>query len=67
MDKPYKGRIDNWYKREYADGFIIVGIPVGHPKFVDFIYTSKVVKLDEENNKVETMNSLYDLGYKRKD
>jgi hypothetical protein len=59
--KDFKGYIHRWRKRHFADGFIITGIPRGHPDFKDWIHTSKVIYLDEYDNTVETMNSRYQL------
>lgn len=67
--KPFKGEIHNWRRRIFDKsidpvykntlGYIIVGIPHGHPDFVNHIYTSAVVK--HEGDTVETMNSRYKL------
>lgn len=57
--KPFKGEIHNWSIRTFVDGYIITGIPVGHPKFKNWMRTSKVVKRVGRN--VETLNSRYVL------
>jgi hypothetical protein len=59
--KPYKGKIRNWCKRQFLNGFCISGIPVGHPDFEDWLHTSKVVYMDDYSNQIETLNSRYDL------
>jgi homoserine trans-succinylase len=64
-EKPFKGFIREWKKKYYADGFIITGIPIGHPSFQNWIYTSKVVSMKDSDGywEVETLNSRYRLNY----
>lgn len=65
--KPFKGRINNWNFVVFSEpteehlGFVVRGIPSGHPEFKDFIRTSLVVKYDEATGAVETLNSRYQL------
>lgn len=67
--KPYRGEIHEW-ERKYFDkikdfphtlGYIIRGIPKGHPEFTGFILTSAVVDYDETTGELETLNSIYKL------
>lgn len=72
--KPFKGFINDWYrlyfdKSEYPDyednlGYVIVGKPIGHPKFSGWITTSAVVRHGTEHGEdvIETLNSTYQLG-----
>lgn len=75
-EKEIMGRIENWYEGNpygYAslDGgtMCIFGEvyddPRGRFEDGDSIRTSGIVKLDEENNTVETRNSIYTLGKPR--
>lgn len=69
--KPYKGEISNWYKNHFNKyafpslgenlGYTIVGKPHGHPEFITWIYTSAVVKHNQETGEIETLNSRYKL------
>lgn len=63
--KPYKGEIHSWRKVEFVDGFIIMGKPIGHPQFVNWIRTSKVEFMKDSDGywEVETLNSRYHLPY----
>jgi len=70
--KPYKGEIHNWRKVACNFGgwpttpfgatgyFCIRGNPVGHPTFVAWILTSRVISIDEKGM-CETQNSMYKL------
>jgi hypothetical protein len=70
--KPYKGEIHNWRKVSCnfdgwpappfgAEGyFFIKGKPVGHPKFINWIVTSRVISIDKDGM-CETLNSMYKL------
>ena len=62
VNKKYGGVIKNWY----SDGVVVRGDLYGDPnqRFPEgtFIRTSKVVDIDLENMKVETLNTIYDLG-----
>lgn len=74
MTKPHKGKIENWFKvpfppekwaELYPDdppvlGYTIIGVPVGHPTFVNYMQTSPVIK--HEGNTIETLNTIYELG-----
>ena len=71
-DKPYKGRIANWAKREvsveaashypYNFGYIIAGDFLDHPQFAGLSgHTSLVVSHDEDSGEIETLNSKYKL------
>ena len=72
MSKPYKGSIHNWKRRFFGKDFVIVGIPRSHPDFVDWIITSKVIRMEKTdpytNGRdgfytygIETQNSHYEL------
>jgi hypothetical protein len=66
MQKPHKGRITEWAKREcppeYGLGFFIVGKFVDHPEFSgQFGWTSYVAAHDEATGEIETRNSRYTL------
>lgn len=63
--KPFRGKIENW--KELTGVMFGVGIGgniFGDERFEDgkYIFTSDVVKLDYENMKLETLNSVYELG-----
>jgi len=60
--KPYKGEIHNWHKVLYGDTghFYIKGKPIGHPTFINWISTSRVISIDAEGM-CETQNSIYKL------
>lgn len=71
MTKPFRGEIHNW-KAGFFDktrhpfevetlGYCIIGKPEGHPSFTGWIKTSPVVKYNEVDQTVETLNSLYKL------
>ena len=66
--KPFRGVIQNWKVVDwcYSTGEKVVkgNIFGDEDRFEDgtFIRTSAIVKLDYENKKLETLNSLYDLG-----
>lgn len=71
--KPFKGYIRHWARRYFdkswfADnipeanlGYIVTGIPQGHPEFKNWMRTSAVVYFDEYTNEIETLNSRYIL------
>lgn len=59
--KAYKGEIHDWKWVRFLDGDCIKGRPVGHPDFVGWIITSKVVSLDRKTGMLETQNSRYKL------
>lgn len=52
----------NWHP--YLHG--LRGQVFGHPKFKegDWIVTSRIIKLDEENKVCETLNTIFTLGKK---
>lgn len=58
-NKPYKGTIKDAIVRDCIGGlgYLVVGTPIGHPDFVDWLHTSFVVK--REGNEIETNNSRY--------
>ncbi len=63
--KPFRGLLQNW--KELTGVMFGVGIGgniFGDERFEDgkYIFTSDVVKLDYENKKLETLNSVYELG-----
>lgn len=66
--KPFRGTINNWRVLDYCYSTgeqVVVGNIFGdEDRFEDgtLIRTSSIVKLDYENNKLETLNSIYDLG-----
>lgn len=67
MEKAYRGRLENWYDGMWIDGrMVVIGNIFGDTtdRWEDgkIIATSEVVKIDYENNKLETANSFYDLG-----
>lgn len=67
VTKPYRGVIENWRVVDwcYSTGQKVVsGFLFGDDRYEDgtSIRTSEVVKLDYENKKLETLNSMYDLG-----
>lgn len=64
LDKPFRGTLQNWKELSYLRGVGIGGNIFGDDRCEDgkYIFTSEIVKLDYENNKLETLNSLYDLG-----
>lgn len=69
VEKPYKGQIANWEKRYFSKaafpqhkdtlGYVIMGVPIGHPQYSEWIVTSPVVKHEEDQ--IETLNSRYTL------
>lgn len=70
-EKPFKGNIHNW-KVAYFDktrhpfevetqGYCIIGKPEGHPSFTGWIKTSPVVKFNQDDLTIETLNSRYQL------
>lgn len=66
--KPFRGTINNWRVLDHyysTGGQVVAGNIFGdEDRFEDgtLIRTSSIVKLDYENNKLETLNSIYDLG-----
>lgn len=56
--------LENWKKSTFHNS--LTGYVTGHPKLEDgdLITTSKILNLDEENNTVETLNTIYTLGKK---
>lgn len=66
--KPLRGKIENWKEHVWdasmAEVVVMGNIFGDEDRFEDgtFIRTSAIVKLDYENNKLETLNSMYDLG-----
>ena len=64
--KPFRGTIENWKVFDFFGGSdkVATGNIFGDDRFEDgkFIRTSAIVKLDYENNKLETLNSIYELG-----
>ena len=66
--KPFRGVIENWKVVDWCKSTgekVVTGAIFGdEDRFEDgtFIRTSAIVKLDYENKKLETLNSLYDLG-----
>jgi hypothetical protein len=67
-NKPFRGTIDNWKVHVWCasmDESVVVGNIFGdEDRFEDgaFIRTSAIVKIDYENKKLETLNSVYCLG-----
>ena len=67
--KPHKGTILNYRKIKVSEptdehlGFVVWGLPHGHPEFVNWIRTSLVVKEYPEINEIETLNSRYSLEF----
>lgn len=59
--KVYKGEIHNWKWIHVEGDSYIRGVPNGHPKFVDWIITSKVVSYTPATGELETLNSRYKL------
>jgi hypothetical protein len=49
---------------ELRPGAHLMGVAMGHPTRpgLDFIYTSRIVNVDNANRLVETSNTLYRLG-----
>lgn len=46
MEKPYKGRVYAWKIRTgYQGQKFIVGRPVGHPEFEDWLITSEIMQM----------------------
>ena len=68
MNKPFRGTIQNWKEHVWDASMgevVVMGNIFGdEDRFEDgtSIRTSAIVKLDYENKKLETLNSLYDLG-----
>ena len=76
MKKPHKGSISSWKKLNVVNpdnaelinkfygpslGYVIRGIPSGHPEFENWIRTSLVVKHNKRTGEIETLNSRYKL------
>lgn len=66
IEKPHKGRIENWYKAEthpdYGLGYYIRGRFVDHPQFAgETGHTSYIVAHDKDTGEIETRNSRYTL------
>lgn len=64
--KPFRGLLQNW-KADYwysTGEQVVTGNLFWGDRFEDgtFIRTSAIVKLDYENSRLETLNSLYELG-----
>ena len=63
-DKKKGGRLENWVEHPYLP--TIIGDVYDDPskRFTDGtnVQTSKIVKLDKENNTLETLNTIYELG-----
>lgn len=65
--KPFRGVLENWKVFDFFGGSdkVATGNIFGDgDRFEDgtYIRTSAIVKLDYENNKLETLNSIYELG-----
>lgn len=67
------GTLENWQyflynKTETQDYYVIRGNIYGDTNWPDglFLRTSYIVKLDEDNKIVETMNTIYKLGERAK-
>lgn len=62
MNKVYGGRIENWSELCGSVWGNLYDDP--NKRFQDGtdIRTSRIVYLDYENNKLETLNTIYDLG-----
>lgn len=66
--KPFRGVIQIWKVVDYCKSTgekVVTGNIFGdEDRFEDgtFIRTSAIVKLDYENKKLETLNSVYELG-----
>lgn len=63
-EKTYGGRLENWF-------FLDVGYPASGNLYEDpnnrfgegtKVYTSTVLEFDQDNMKIITRNSIYDLG-----
>lgn len=57
-DKPHKGVIKNWVKKDHGGYSVILGEQEPHY----FIRTSAIVHHDEATGEVETRNSRYTLA-----
>lgn len=64
MSKENKGRLEDWWIDNNLRGGVVNGRVYGHPTFKDGvnIRTSTIVDFLDDNNKVETRNSIYTLG-----
>jgi hypothetical protein len=67
MEKKYGGTLQNWGIIDLFGGYMLVmgnifGDTTDRWEDGKLIRTSQVVKIDYENNKLETLNSFYDLG-----
>jgi hypothetical protein len=66
--KPFRGVIENWKVVDYCYSTgeqVVTGRIFGdEDRFEDgtFIRTSAIVKIDYENKRLETLNSIYTLG-----
>ena len=68
-DKKYGGKLENWKVVDWCNSLgetVVYGKlyndPAGRFPDGEVVRTSYVVKLDYENNKLETKNTIYDLG-----
>lgn len=76
MDKPL-ARIENWSVvgsvvlggfREMEPGQRLTGEVLGHTNLPNgIIYTSAILTIDLENRRVETQNTVYELGHINED
>lgn len=58
-DKPHKGVIKNWHKKDHGGFSVILGTTGDRDEF--WIRTSAIVNHDEATGEVETRNSRYTL------
>lgn len=65
MSNPYKGEIHDWHMIRSGTGVVVLGRPVGHPEFINWIKTSLVVRHEigegDQPDFIETLNSRYKL------
>jgi len=56
-------KITEWYIEGGIPGFYVQGITWGHPRYPDGgpLHTSSIRVLDLDKNKIQTLNSVYEL------
>jgi hypothetical protein len=66
MSEKKKAKLNNWSKCPFSES--LIGNVEGHYNSElsdgEKVRTSRIVKLDEENNTAETLNTIYTLGKK---